>query len=264
MYFHHSMTYPDGTRIEGKLNHQLNLDYLGIKPDFVAGKAVLDIATNDGFFAFWSEWNGAKNVVATDVDSYDRYDWGPRGAPEGIEKLMQQDKAEAFWHHHKKTNSKVEKEEISIYDMGSWPKSQFGVIFNFGLLYHLRHPRLALEICAGLCANDGALVLETHTNKHVRNFAAFTVDAGEYTGVLSKTDACAPSVGAIIHWLHFAGFEVIYFKRRITDRMLFIAAKNEGVIDQWSRHGKFMLADYEIMDRIKTDTRLLFGGYLWR
>ena len=197
MYFHHTMPYPDGTIFEGKLDHRPNIDLFKLSENNVNGMRVLDIATNDGFFAFWAEQFGhAKETVAIDVDHYEKYDWGFDGAPKEIEKLDQQDKGEVFRFHHENLESEVVKYEASIYDLNeTW--GQFDIIFNFGLIYHLRNPIAALDACRHVC--NGVMFLETHVLPY-EPYIPFNFDCGVHTGLLTMTDHNWPSESCVVSW----------------------------------------------------------------
>ncbi len=41
--------------------------------------------------------------------------------------------------------------EMSVYDLSEERLGRFDVVFCFGVLYHLRHPLLALDCLAGVC-----------------------------------------------------------------------------------------------------------------
>ena len=50
--------------------------------------------------------------------------------------------------------------KLSVYDLDPEQHGEFDLVFNYGLLYHLRHPLLSLDRVRRVCR--GALVLETH------------------------------------------------------------------------------------------------------
>src|SRR5690242_12161172 len=113
MRFEHTVEYPDGTVIQGRRDLRTQPDFCGV-PD-MTGLSVLDIASNDGGLAFASEKAGAKSVLATDVDSYDGYDWGSQ-KPD-TSQMPQQDKSAAFWVHHKAISSKVQRLNLDVYKL---------------------------------------------------------------------------------------------------------------------------------------------------
>jgi len=50
------------------LRRKKKLAQVFFEPDFLAGKTVLDIGANGGFFSFWACQNGARQVVSLDMD----------------------------------------------------------------------------------------------------------------------------------------------------------------------------------------------------
>ena len=75
MGFRMKITYPDGTTY-GKIDFTIWTDLLGITNYDFTGKRVLDVATNEGWWAFWPEMQGAEYVEASDVELGEDYDWG--------------------------------------------------------------------------------------------------------------------------------------------------------------------------------------------
>lgn len=73
---HMTVIYPDGTVFLGKRDLRHVIDHLGLNRIDFSGRSVCDIATDEGFFAFWAEGAGAERILATDVDDFARYDWG--------------------------------------------------------------------------------------------------------------------------------------------------------------------------------------------
>jgi tRNA (mo5U34)-methyltransferase len=93
-------------------------------PDNLSGKSVLDIGTTNGGAAFLAERRGADPVVAVDICDDDWF--GFRAIKEVL-------------------RSRVEFKRASIYDLPSLIHEQFDLVFFLGVLYHLRHPLLALD-----------------------------------------------------------------------------------------------------------------------
>jgi tRNA (mo5U34)-methyltransferase len=91
-------------------------------PDDLTGKRVLDIGCWDGFYAFEAERRGAAEVVAIDY-------W----------------RSEKFFEAHRALKSNVKFHEMSVYDIGREKFGSFDIVLFLGVLYHVRHPLLALE-----------------------------------------------------------------------------------------------------------------------
>ena len=204
---HHKIQYPNGTIHEGQIDHSKNAEKLDLPR--LDGLRVLDLATNDGFFAFWSEWKGAREVVAIDVGSYKDYDWGFDGAPD-TGSLQEQNKWENFDFHHRNLSSRVIKREMSVYDIEQL--GAFDVVFNYGLVYHLRNPVLALDKCRAVC--NGFCVVESEVLPFDM-VLPMTLEGGTYSGVGSSTDTFFPSRAALACWMKKACFPHVFIQRPI-------------------------------------------------
>ena len=93
-------------------------------PDDLTGRTVLDIGCNGGFYAMEMKRRGADRVVA--VDSDERYLAQARFA------------AEVLGHD-------IEFRRMSVYDVAQLGE-KFDLVIFMGVLYHLRHPLLALDL----------------------------------------------------------------------------------------------------------------------
>jgi tRNA (mo5U34)-methyltransferase len=96
----------------------------GALPQDVSGKTVLDIGCNAGFFSLEMKRRGAARVVG--VDSNPRY-------------LAQAQLASEV------SGLPIELVELSVYDVARLAE-KFDVVLFMGVLYHLRHPLLALDL----------------------------------------------------------------------------------------------------------------------
>lgn len=114
-------------------------------PENLAGLRVLDVGAWDGFFSFEAERRGAAQVLATDSWAWDGRGWGDK---------------RGFELAHRVLGSKVASRPIDVLDLspetvgGGWD-----VVLFLGLLYHMKHPMLALERVASV--TGGLLILET-------------------------------------------------------------------------------------------------------
>ncbi len=140
----HSFELPDGTLIEGPnsvAGQQARIGQFPI-PENLTGKRVLDIGAWDGWFSFEMERRGAE-VVA--IDNWDN----PR-----------------FREMHAMLNSRVEYRQLDMYDLTPDRIGRFDIVLFMGVLYHLKHPLLALErVCAlttDLACVDSFVLQEKH------------------------------------------------------------------------------------------------------
>lgn len=124
---YHSLELPDGSIIEGVIPVmalQQRLRNLGV-PESLKGKRILDVGAASGWNSFELEKRGAE-VVAVDCVLYDEF--------------------KAF---HSIVNSSVDYKIMDVSEICPESVGTFDITFFLGVLYHLRHPLLALE---SLCA----------------------------------------------------------------------------------------------------------------
>lgn len=101
-------------------------------PRDLQGASVLDIGCNGGFYSIEMKNRGAGRVLG--IDSDDDYLRQARFAAE----IAGQD---------------IEFRKLSVYDVGAL-KERFDVVLFMGVLYHLRHPLLALDLIHEHVAGD--------------------------------------------------------------------------------------------------------------
>jgi tRNA (mo5U34)-methyltransferase len=101
-------------------------------PDSLEGKTVLDIGCNAGFYAMEMKRRGAERVLGLDTD--EEYLAQARFAAE-VNEL------------------KIEFRKLSAYDVGQLGE-KFDLVIFMGVLYHLRHPLLALDLIHEHVARD--------------------------------------------------------------------------------------------------------------
>ncbi len=101
-------------------------------PADLTGKSVLDIGCNGGFYAIEMKRRGAARVLGVDAD--ERY-------------LAQARFAAAH------LGQEIEFRNLSVYDVGALGQ-RFDIVLFMGVLYHLRHPLLALDLIRAHVAAD--------------------------------------------------------------------------------------------------------------
>lgn len=142
----HSIDLGDGIVTPGRADTSRQLDVLELPRD-LTGKTVLDIGAWDGFFSFEAERRGAARVVALDSFSWQAQTGGSKRGFELARSAL---------------GSRVEDVEMDVLDITPERLGTFDVVFFLGVLYHMRHPLLALEKVAAV-AHDLAIV-ETHVD----------------------------------------------------------------------------------------------------
>jgi tRNA (mo5U34)-methyltransferase len=126
-------------------NHFLG-DYPAVKwdrfshalPADLSGKTVLDVGCNAGFYCLEMKRRGAARVVGVDSDA--RYLAQARFAADVVD-------------------VDIEFHQLSVYELPTLAE-RFDIVLFMGVLYHLRHPLLALDILYD-CMVDDLLVFQS-------------------------------------------------------------------------------------------------------
>lgn len=230
----------DGTHTNGRIDYTRHPDLLGIDAVDLSGLRVLDIAANDGFWSFWAEQHGAE-VLAIDVDGFYGYDWGFVGPPtEANQKISSnqfsqwREAGAGFRSLHEHFESKVQRQGLSIYQLNPSEHGGFDLVFNYGLIYHLRHPLLSLDTVRTVCR--GAMVLETHI---VNNHSTAPLSVFYHDDVFRGwTNWTGPTEASIAAWLRSAGFPYIKTRRpdqsRPNGRQIFAASTTQEWADRFT------------------------------
>ena len=176
----HSFELPDGRRIEGVNPIEGLKRRLALFPiaDDLTGKRVLDIGAWDGWFSFEMERRGAEVVAVDCVES------------------------QKFREIHRILGSKIDYRILDVYELTPERLGYFDIVLFLGVLYHLKHPLLALErVCA--LTRDLAVV-ETYVS----------IDSGPPAMQFFETDELGgqfdnwvgPNVPCALAWCRTAGF----------------------------------------------------------
>jgi tRNA (mo5U34)-methyltransferase len=161
-FWFHSIELGDGIVTPGKKDRAgLRAELASLRLGDLTGKTVLDIGAWDGYFSFAAERAGAERVVAfddfmwmTDLQGWTAYREQRTAAGEPVEpaETMAQ-----FWRPdelpgrkgfdlaHEALGSKVEPVVGNLFDVDLAALGAFDVVLYLGVLYHVRHPLLALE-----------------------------------------------------------------------------------------------------------------------
>lgn len=101
-------------------------------PQDLAGRSVLDIGCNAGFYAMEMKRRGAARVLGVDWD----------------EEYLEQARFAADV-----SELDIEFRRLSVYDVGALGE-RFDIVLFLGVMYHLRHPLLALDLVREHVARD--------------------------------------------------------------------------------------------------------------
>jgi tRNA (mo5U34)-methyltransferase len=106
--------------------------FAGALPADLRGRSVLDIGCNGGFYALEMKRRGADRVVGIDHD------------PDYLAQARFAAEVCAV---------EIDLRELSVYDVGALGET-FDIVLFLGVLYHLRHPLLALDLIHEHVARD--------------------------------------------------------------------------------------------------------------
>ena len=185
--WYHSIELPDGQVIQGLIPLEIlraRLDRFSIPQD-LRGSRVLDIGAWDGWFSFEMERRGA-SVLA--IDSTPRTNFGV------AKKLL---------------SSKVEHRVLDICKLNPAEIGKFDIVLFLGVLYHLKHPLLALEnICA---LSDNMACLESYVTDDGTSPGSIPImefyEASELRGQFDNW--VGPNTECFLSFARTAGFAVV-------------------------------------------------------
>jgi len=199
----HTIDLGGGIVTPGRDESPRKLEWLRL-PEDLSGRSVLDVGAWDGFFSFECERRGAARVLAVDGPAWTEPAWGPGGFGTKA----------GFEIARRALSSRVEDRTIELEDIAPETVGRFDVVLFLGVLYHLKHPWVALERVASAC--DGLLVLETHADLLDLPRPAMALYAGdELAGDASNW--WGPNVAALKAMLREEGFarvEVVHREPR--------------------------------------------------
>ena len=194
--WYHSIELPSGDVIEGiqtlpQLRQRIAQFPL---PENLTGKRVLDIGAWDGWFSFEMERRGAR-VLAIDNARRTR-----------------------FLKARELLNSRVEYRIADICRSAARDLGRFDIVLFFGVLYHLKHPMLALERVCDL-ATDLALVESYVTDDGSRLDGPPVMEFYETTEFLGQFDNwVGPNTSCLLAMCRTAGFARVELRSVIAHR----------------------------------------------
>lgn len=178
----HGIVTPGGDR-----HTQARLDVIRMPAD-LTGLTVLDVGAWDGFFSFEAERRGARRVLATDSHAWGDGGWSTQAG---------------FNLARRALGSKVEDKKIDVLDLSPDTVGVFDLVLCLGVLYHMRHPLLALERVASV--TRGQLILSTQVDLTALSRPAIAFYPGtERSG--DPTNWSGPNPAAVVAMLEVAGF----------------------------------------------------------
>jgi tRNA (mo5U34)-methyltransferase len=173
-------------------------------PENLAGLSVLDIGAWDGFFSFEAERRGASRVLATDSFCWDGGGWGSKAGFDLARRAL---------------DSRVEDKWIQVLDLSPESVGMFDVVLFLGVLYHMKHPLLALERVASVTRDH--LILQTQVDMlGIDRPAVAFYPKTELNA--DPTNWSGPNPAAVVAMLRTVGFSrVEVISKSFTDDIVF-------------------------------------------
>jgi tRNA (mo5U34)-methyltransferase len=194
--FYHTIELPGGEVLPGLLSVERlrnRLTQFEIPAD-LRGKRVLDIGAWDGFYTFEMERRGA-HVVALDLFRNEKF-------------LLARDLVK----------SKAEYVVGDICRLSSKELGRFDIVLFFGVLYHLKHPLLALENVCELTTDTAyveSYVIDDGTDLN----AVPVLEFYERTELRGQFDNwVGPNVSCLLAMARTAGFAEVQFESVLSNR----------------------------------------------
>jgi tRNA (mo5U34)-methyltransferase len=203
--WYHVIELPHGVVTPGRADHRRQKHLYGL-PEDMCGMRALDVATFDGFWAFEMERRGA-DVTAVDIGCWSQADI-PLRSKERMTPEEDTVTGDGFRLAKESLGSKVERREMSVYELNPQDLGQFDIVMLSDLLLHIRDPQLALEKVWTVIKNPGghAIIAEPYSPalEGVKNMALT-----QWIGY-EKFVWQIPSTATLRTQLHQAGFEPVH------------------------------------------------------
>jgi len=191
-----------------------NYKELVFPPELFIGKTALDIGAWDGLYSFYFEKLGATSVTAMDYCCWggneprttDKEDWKSNCCSSGD--------GTGFAIAYNTLKSNVKTIRLNVYDLSPEITGRFDITFFSGVLYHLKHPMLALEQVSSV--TNYLMIVETHISLATISNSL----SGDFIEIYTNRELaddpsnfCGPSKSALTKMILSVGFkrvQVVY------------------------------------------------------
>lgn len=204
--WYHTLELPGGVTTPGEYDLR-DLPRLLPLPQSLAGVRCLDVGVRDGFWAFTMEARGAEEIVGIDLLDPARLDWpAPRPPLTGEVAADLEARARTFETAAAALGSRVERRDLSVYDLAPGSAGTFRFAVLGTLLLHLRDPVGALMAVRSVLEPDGRLLVNEPiwvrgTLLHRRPASLAANLAAPFWNV--------PNLAGLRRYVEAAGFEVV-------------------------------------------------------
>ena len=199
--WYHSLVLPDGRVMQGTQS----LEYLEERlagypiPMDLRGKRVLDLGARDGWFSFAMEKRGAE-VVAVDCVEMENFRFA-----------------------HRMLGSRVDYRVMDMFEVTPDRVGRFDIVLCLGLIYHLKHPLLALERVCDLTA-DLAIVESFVSDENLTHNEYPWMEFYESDELGGQGDNwIGPNVECLLAFCRTAGFARVRLVEHSTDHRASVA-----------------------------------------
>jgi len=192
--WYHTIELPDGSVIEGlqSLDQQRQRLHQFPIPEDLRGKRVLDVGAWDGWFSFEMERRGAE-VLAVDSAKNTR--------------LLEA---------RQLLGSRIDYQIADICRLTAKEVGTFDIVLFFGVLYHVKHPLLALENVCGMCREMACIEsFVTDADLHALPLMEF-YETNELRG--QADNWVGPNLSCLLAFCRTAGFVRVNFESALGER----------------------------------------------
>lgn len=170
--WYHVIELPHGVVTNGHVDHRDIKERYGLPQD-MRGMRALEVATFDGYWSFEMERRGAE-VVAVDIPAWSSADI-PLRTLEGMTPEEDARTGAGFRLAKELLGSRVDRREMSVYDLSPAELGTFDIAFVSDLMLHLRDPQRAIERILPMLKPGGYLLLAEPYNPELEGFGDVAV-----------------------------------------------------------------------------------------
>ena len=215
----HSIDLGDGMRIQRDPVHGGDITYpedlwktvKKLLPGNIQGLRVLDVGCNAGYFSIEMKRAGARYVLG--IEGFPKY----LAQAKLVRDILQID---------------LDLRGLNVYEVTE-DLGQFDITLFLGVLYHLKHPLLALEILANV--TEGILVVESailpdfsSSNSRIKDYGGPIHElrfVGNEPGAEDLQNWFIPSLSCLKAFVQTTGFRHIVAESAVYDRAILVACR---------------------------------------